>query len=184
MPHCANQKVPPASDSRPGVRELIAEQNRNFHHAKQALVVAAKAAGLPIDSAYLRLWRVDDAPERIAAVDAGLHAKSSGAVSLGMDGTWVIHRQQLEIANACYSPAPVQVAQARRLVKLYDAHGGSIEDPSSGQMIDATSIRRMLMDLAKGTQMGLLAEDELAHLVQRLEQIAGRDILSLMRAAG
>jgi len=35
-----------------------------------------------------------------------------------MDGTWVIHWQQLEIANACYSPATVQVAQARRLVVM------------------------------------------------------------------
>ena len=48
-----------------GVREMIDNQNRNFHYAKQATVVAAKAAGLhAVDNAFLRLIRPDTPPKR------------------------------------------------------------------------------------------------------------------------
>ena len=46
-----------------GVREIVENQNQNFHYAKQATVVAAKAAGLhAVDNVYLRLWRKEDSP--------------------------------------------------------------------------------------------------------------------------
>ena len=44
-----------------GIREIVENQNQNFHYSKQAVVVAAKAAGLhAIDNVYLRLWRNTD----------------------------------------------------------------------------------------------------------------------------
>ena len=88
-----------------GIREIVENQNQNFHYSKQAVVVAAKAAGLhAIDNVYLRLWRNTDSPERVKELQAALREKNVGAANLGMDGTWVIHPQQAEIANACYTP--------------------------------------------------------------------------------
>ena len=95
-----------------GIREIVENQNQNFHYSKQAVVVAAKAAGLhAVDNVYLRLWRKDDSPERVAELQAGLREKNMGAANLGMDGTWVIHPQQAEICNACYTPSQEQVEE-------------------------------------------------------------------------
>ncbi|MGH9771656.1 MAG: HpcH/HpaI aldolase/citrate lyase family protein, partial [Candidatus Acidiferrales bacterium] len=103
-----------------GIREIVERQNQNFHYAKQSMVVAAKAAGLhAVDNVYLRLWRKDDTPERVAELQRGLREKNTGAAELGMDGTWVIHPQQAEICNACYTPSKAQVEEARRVIRLY-----------------------------------------------------------------
>ncbi len=118
-----------------GIREIVENQNQNFHYSKQAVVVAAKAAGLhAIDNVYLRLWRKTDSPERVKQLQAALREKNVGAANLGMDGTWVIHPQQAEIANACYTPSREQVEEARRVIKLYhEKGGGSMADPKIGR---------------------------------------------------
>src|SRR2546425_507494 len=130
-----------------GIREIVENQNRDFHYAKQSMVVAAKAAGLhAVDNVYLRLWRKEDSPEKVAELQRGLREKNVGAANLGMDGTWVIHPQQAEIANACYTPSPEQVEDARRVVTLYHQKGGgSMADPKSGEMIDEATIKIALM---------------------------------------
>src|SRR5438105_7854846 len=166
-----------------GVREIVENQNQNFHYAKQAMVVAAKAAGLhAIDNVYLRLWRKEDSPERVSELQRGLREKNEGAANLGMDGTWVIHPQQAEIANACYSPNAEQVMEARRLIKLYhEKGGGSMADPTSGEMIDEATIKIALMDLAKGAQAGLVEQGELADWAAKSRDVTGYDILQFMR---
>ena len=166
-----------------GVREIVDNQNQNFHYAKQATVVAAKAAGLhAIDNVYLRLWRNNDSPERIAELQKGLREKNIGSANLGMDGTWVIHPQQAEIANACYTPTAEQVEEARRVIRLYhDKGGGSMADPKTGEMIDEATIKIALMDLAKGTQAGMVTDAELKEWSAKSKAITGYDILELMR---
>jgi citrate lyase subunit beta / citryl-CoA lyase len=166
-----------------GVREIVEEQNENFHYAKQATVVAAKAAGLhAVDNVYLRLWRKDDSAERVAELQKGLRAKNVGAANLGMDGTWVIHPQQAPICNECYTPSKAQVEDARRVVKLYhEKGGGSMADPKSGEMIDEATIKIALMDLAKGAQAGLVDQAELKDWSEKSRAITGYDILELMR---
>jgi len=166
-----------------GIREIVENQNQNFHYSKQKTVVAAKAAGLhAIDNVYLRLWRKDDSPERIAELQKGLREKNMGAASLGMDGTWVIHPQQAEIANACYTPSTEQIKDARRVVEHYHAKGGgSMADPKSGEMIDEATIKMALMDLSKGAQAGLIEQKELSDWASKSREITGYDILELMR---
>src|SRR6266446_8691138 len=166
-----------------GVREIVENQNQNFHYAKQAMVVAAKAAGLhAVDNVYLRLWRREDSPDRVAELQRGLREKNVGAANLGMDGTWVIHPQQAEIANACYTPSVDQVEEARRVIKLYhEKGGGSMADPKSGEMIDEATIKIALMDLAKGVQAELVSSKELAEWAAKSKAITGYDILELMR---
>jgi citrate lyase subunit beta/citryl-CoA lyase len=166
-----------------GVREIVEHQNENFHYAKQSMVVAAKAAGLhAIDNVYLRLWRKEDSPERVAELQRGLREKNIGAANLGMDGTWVIHPQQAQICNECYTPNKDQVEEARRVVKLYhEKGGGSMADPKSGEMIDEATIKIALMDLAKGAQAGMVSQVELKEWSEKSRAITGYDILELMR---
>jgi len=166
-----------------GVREIVEHQNENFHYAKQSMVVAAKAAGLhAIDNVYLRLWRKEDSSERVADLQRGLREKNIGAANLGMDGTWVIHPQQAQICNECYTPNKEQVEEARRVVKLYhEKGGGSMADPKSGEMIDEATIKIALMDLAKGAQAGMVSQVELKEWSEKSKAITGYDILELMR---
>src|SRR5580658_1884472 len=165
------------------MREIVENQNQNFHYAKQSMVVAAKAAGLhAIDNVYLRLWRKEDSPAKVAELQRGLREKNVGAANLGMDGTWVIHPQQAEIANACYTPSAEQVEDARRVVTLYhEKGGGSMADPKSGEMIDEATIKIALMDLAKGAQAGIVSEKELKEWSEKSRSITGYDILEFMR---
>lgn len=169
-----------------GIREIVEEQNQNFHYAKQATVVAAKAAGLhAVDNVYLRLWRGSDSPERVAELQQGLREKNTGSANLGMDGTWVIHPQQAEIANSCYTPSTDQVEEARRVIKLYhEKGGGSMADPKTGEMIDEATIKIGLMDLAKGAQAGMVSDAELKEWSAKSKAITGYDILELMRRVG
>jgi len=166
-----------------GIREIVEQQNQNFHYAKQAMVVAAKAAGLhAVDNVYLRLWRKEDSAERVAELQRGLREKNVGAANLGMDGTWVIHPQQAPICNECYSPNRDQVDEARRVIRLYhEKGGGSMADPKSGEMIDEATIKIALMDLAKGAQGGMVDQAELKDWSEKSRSITGYDILEFMR---
>ena len=169
-----------------GIREVVKNQNINFLYAKQAVVVAAKAAGLhAVDNVYLPLWRRDDAPEKIAEIEAGLREKNVGAANLGMDGTWVIHPQQAQIANECYTPTDKQVQYATRVLDLYHAKGGgSMPDPETGEMIDEATIKIALMDLAKAVQAGTVSAAYLAEQAAKSKSITGYDILEQMKRIG
>jgi len=166
-----------------GVREIVENQNQNFHYAKQAMVVAAKAAGLhAVDNVFLRLWRKEDSPERVNELQRGLREKNLGAANLGMDGTWVIHPQQAPICNECYTPSSEQVEEARRVIQLYhERGGGSMADPKTGEMIDEATIKIALMDLAKGAQAGMVPQSELREWSEKSTSVTGYDILELMR---
>ncbi len=166
-----------------GIREIVENQNQNFHYAKQAVVVAAKAAALhAIDNVFLKLWRKDDPPEKIKEIERMLREKNIGAANLGMDGTWVIHPQQAEIANQCYTPTREQVEMARRLIRFYhEKGGGSMTNPETGEMIDEATIKMALMDLAKGVQAGMVEQRELREWAEKSREVTGYDILEFMR---
>ena len=166
-----------------GIREIVEDQHINFNYSKQAVVVAAKAAGLhAVDNVFIRIWKNTDTPERIDQLKKQLRAKNMASANLGMDGTWVIHPQQAEIANSCYTPTAEQVEEARRVVALYhEKGGGSMADPKTGEMIDEATIKIALMDLAKGAQAGTVSEAELKDWSQKSKAITGYDILELMR---
>jgi citrate lyase subunit beta/citryl-CoA lyase len=166
-----------------GIREIVEDQHINFNYSKQAVVVAAKAAGLhAVDNVFIRIWKNTDPAERIEQLKKQLRAKNVASANLGMDGTWVIHPQQAEIANSCYTPSSEQVEDARRVVKLYhEKGGGSMADPKTGEMIDEATIKIALMDLAKGAQAGLVSDAELKDWSEKSKVITGYDILELMR---
>ena len=166
-----------------GIREIVEDQHINFNYSKQAVVVAAKAAGLhAVDNVFIRIWKNTDTPERIEQLKRQLRAKNVASANLGMDGTWVIHPQQAEIANACFTTSAEQIEEARRVVALYhEKGGGSMADPKTGEMIDEATIKIALMDLAKGAQAGLVSDAELRDWSEKSKAITGYDILELMR---
>jgi citrate lyase beta subunit len=169
-----------------GIREVVKNQNINFLYSKQAVVVAAKAAGLhAIDNVYLPLWRKEDSKEKIAEIEAGLREKNEGAANLGMDGTWVIHPQQAQIANECYTPNDKQIQYGTRVLNLYhEKGGGSMPDPETGEMIDEATIKIALMDLAKAVQAGKVTPAYLAEQAAKSKSITGYDILEQMKRVG
>jgi citrate lyase subunit beta/citryl-CoA lyase len=165
---------------------VVKNQNINFLYSKQAVVVAAKAAGLhAVDNVYLPLWRKEDSKEKVAEIEAGLREKNEGAANLGMDGTWVIHPQQAQIANECYTPTTKQVQYATRVLNLYhEKGGGSMPDPETGEMIDEATIKIALMDLAKAVQAGTVSAAYLAEQAAKSKSITGYDILEQMKRVG
>ena len=165
-----------------GVRENVENQNQNFHYAKQATVVAAKAAGLhAVDNAWLRIVRKDSSPEEEKEIYAGLRRKNVGAANLGMDGTWVIHPQQAEIANECFTPTDAQIAEAKHAVEYYHQQGGgSIYEPTYGKFHDEATIKACLVDLAKAVQAGKLDAAWLREQAAKSKEVTGYDILQVM----
>jgi len=165
-----------------GVREMIDNQNQNFHYAKQATVVAAKAAGLhAVDNAFLRLVRPDTPADEADKIYAQLRKKNEESRDLGMDGTWVIHPQQAEVANAVFTPSDEQIEATKRSLEVYHRlGGGSIADPETGEFYDEATTKGMLMQLAKAAQGGKVSYDYLAELSAKSKEVSGYDILEVM----
>ena len=166
-----------------GIREIVENQNRDFHYAKQSMVVAAKAAGLhAIDNVYLRFPRKENTAAQNQSIEMGLREKNEGSALIGMDGTWVIHPAQAKIANECFTPTAEQLAHARRVCELYhEKGGGSMPDPETGEMIDEATVKIALVDLAKAAQAGLVSYEYLAEQAAKSKAITGYDILEVMR---
>ena len=166
-----------------GVSEMVKSQNKNFHYAKLATAVAAKAAGLhAIDNAYLDLIRRDTSEEEADVIRGDIRKKNEEAAALGMDGTWVIHPQQAEIANEVYSPDDIEVASAKRAVDIYhELGGGAIADPETGEFHDEATIKGKLMLLAKAVQAGTVDPEYLAAQAAKSKEVTGYDILEMMR---
>ena len=135
-----------------GVAEAMEHQGIRFLYAKQRVVNAAKAAGLDaIDNVHIR-FRDLDGLTRVAQESAGY----------GFDGKWAIHPSHLPIINAAFAPTEAQIAQAKKVVGLYeeaDRRGqGSLVDPDTGDMIDEATIKMAFKLLLKGYRAGLIDE--------------------------
>ena len=169
-----------------GVRDNVNNQNQNFHYAKQATVVAAKAAGLhAVDNAWLRLVRKDTSEEEAEEIYAGLREKNEGSRDLGMDGTWVIHPQQAEIANDVFTPSDDEIEQAKGAIEYYhEVGGGSIYNPNTAEFDDEATIKAKLMDLAKAVQAGKVDADWLSEQAAKSKEVTGYDILEVMGRVG
>ncbi len=53
----------------------------------------------------------------------GFAAECAQARDLGFDGKTLIHPNQIEACNAAFSPAPDEVAQARKMIAAFDLPG-------------------------------------------------------------
>jgi citrate lyase subunit beta/citryl-CoA lyase len=104
-----------------------------WHHVRSAIVIAARIAGIAaIDGAYADLRNAD-----------GYRRECVRSRTLGFDGKWAIHPDQVGIANDAYTPGPQAVERARAVIDAHrsalgDGHGAASHD---GHLIDAATLR-------------------------------------------
>jgi citrate lyase subunit beta/citryl-CoA lyase len=114
-----------------------------WHAVMQTIVAAARANGL----------RAIDGPYAGFKDAAGFERSSRIARAMGFDGKQCIHPAQLAMANAVFSPAPDEVAHARRVVEACERAAAEGRGAASldGKMIDAANIRmaRVTLEQAK-----------------------------------
>src|SRR3972149_9470760 len=129
----------------------------------------------------MRRARTDTSPEQAEQIEAALRQKNVESANMGFDGTWVIHPQQGETANACYTPDDETVAKVKQAVEVYhQLGGGSIVNPNTGEFEDEATVKGKLMDLAKAAQAGKIDLGYLAEQAAKSKAVTGYDILEKM----
>lgn len=109
-------------------------------HAMQAVVLAARAAGIAVfDGVFNRL---DDA--------AGLEAECAEGYRQGFDGKTLIHPAQVTVANQVFGPDAQAVADARRLIEA--ATGGA--ERFEGRMIETMHVEEARALIARAEAVG------------------------------
>jgi citrate lyase subunit beta/citryl-CoA lyase len=98
-------------------------------YARQAVVLAAKAAGVQaLDSVFSD---TEDAE--------GFEAWCLASRSMGFDGIGLVHPVQIEIANRAFSPKPEELEEAGKIISAFEeaeARGRGVAS-LDGKMIDA-----------------------------------------------
>jgi citrate lyase subunit beta/citryl-CoA lyase len=105
------------------------------------IVLVARATGLDaIDSPCFDLRQ----PER-------LESHTRIGADLGFDGKALIHPSQIEVANRCFTPSAEAVAEARRLLAVYQEaqSGGHGALALEGQFVDAVHVHMARETLAR-----------------------------------
>jgi len=122
-----------------------------WHFPLSRMVMAAKAAGLA----------AIDAPYGDFRDQAGLKRSSQIAASLGYDGKWAIHPDQLEIVNKTFTPSDDDINLARRILRAYRKAEAAGEGATAldGKMVDGGSIRLARITYEKARRLGLVPDD-------------------------
>jgi citrate lyase subunit beta/citryl-CoA lyase len=134
-------------DSRVIEGSLDAYPGDPWHHARNKIVIAARAAGIDaIDGAYPDFSNAE-----------GYRRECTRSRILGFAGKWAIHPSQIDIANQIYAPSKEEVEQARKLDAAYqealDRGVGAIA--VDGKMIDVAIIRSLRTTLQKADLLGM-----------------------------
>ena len=122
-----------------------------WHFPLSRVVMAAKAAGLA----------AIDAPYGDFKDSTGLKKSCQIAASLGYDGKWAIHPDQLEMVNAAFTPSDDDISLARRILQAYRRAEAAGEGATAvdGKMVDGGSIRLARITYEKARRLGLVADD-------------------------
>ena len=110
-----------------------------------------------IDLSFIREWsetstwhglEILDGPYSDIANSDGFATECAQGRDLGFDGKTLIHPNQIEACNAAFSPAPDEVAQARKMIAAFDLP----ENKAKGVVqIDGRMIERMHAEMARRT---------------------------------
>jgi citrate lyase subunit beta/citryl-CoA lyase len=80
--------------------------------------------------------------------EKGFAAECAQAVEFGFDGKTLIHPGQIEPCNKAFSPSPEEVAQARKMIAVFDLP----ENKAKGVVsIDGRMVERLHADMARRT---------------------------------
>jgi citrate lyase subunit beta/citryl-CoA lyase len=120
-----------------------------WHFGLARMSIACRAYGL----------RAIDGPFGDFKDPDGYRLAARRDAALGMEGKWAIHPSQVALANEVFSPPPVEVDRARRILAALDeaAKAGKGAASLDGRMIDAASARQasVIVEIA-----GLVASRE------------------------
>jgi citrate lyase subunit beta / citryl-CoA lyase len=132
-----------------GISELsIGAQDGDYpgdrwHYARSRIAVAACAFGL----------QAVDGPYGAVRDDEGFVRSARHSSQLGFDGKWVVHPDQIALANGVYTPSQDQFDRAHALLaELANGAGVALYD---GEMIDEASRRMADGVVARGRAAGL-----------------------------
>ena len=119
-----------------------------WHYILSLIVTAARAYGLQaIDGPYTDIKNTEQY-QRLCR----------RAKLVGYDGKWVLHPDQVSIANQEFAPSPESFDQARRLLAAYE-HATQVERLGAvihdGQMIDEASRKIAESIVARGVAAGV-----------------------------
>ncbi len=111
-----------------------------WHYARNRVVIAARAAGIEaVDGPFVQF---NDGP--------GYRRECTRAQLLGFVGKWCIHPSQIAIANDVFSPSPVQVERARKLIAAMDE--------AEAQGMGAVAVDGVMVDAALARQMRIVTD--------------------------
>jgi citrate lyase subunit beta/citryl-CoA lyase len=101
-------------------------------------VAAARAYGLDIiDGVYNNLGDAE-----------GLALECAAGRDMGFDGKSIIHPNQIDTANAVFSPSPEEVMQARSIIAAFDLP----ENQGRGVIaVDGRMVERLHVEMARRT---------------------------------
>src|SRR5664279_3023881 len=121
-----------------------------YHHILMSILMAARANNKQaIDGPYLQIRD-----------SAGYRRVASRSAALGFDGKWVLHPDQVGIANEVYAPTQADYDHAELILDAYEwatsAAGGAKGSAMLGdEMIDEASRKMALVISAKGRAAGM-----------------------------
>jgi citrate lyase subunit beta/citryl-CoA lyase len=119
-----------------------------WHYVLWRILIAARAFGLQaIDGPYAQIRD----PE-------GFRQVARRSRTLGFDGKWALHPDQIELCNEIFSPSPVEFERASRIISAYaEATDGSRLGAVmfEGEMIDEASRKMAEQVFARGRAAGL-----------------------------
>ena len=108
---------------------------RELYHARSVLVAASRAAGIeaPLDSVWIEL-----------ADEEGLRQSSQAVQRMGFQGKMCIHPRQVPVVNAAFTPTDEEVAQARKIVAVFEEaeRSGNASLQVDGKFIDYPIVYR------------------------------------------
>jgi len=137
-----------AGDLARETRARLVADRRTELYAMSRVVFVARATGLDaIDSPCFDLGQ----PDRFEA-----HTRLGA--DLGFDGKALIHPNQIDVANRCFSPTPEAVAEARRVLAAYQEAEGAGRGALTvdGQFVDAVHVHMARETLARAQLAGVL----------------------------
>jgi citrate lyase subunit beta / citryl-CoA lyase len=126
-----------------------------YHYALMRLLVAARANGLQaIDGPYLQVRDQD-----------GFRRAAMSSAALGYDGRWVLHPDQIPVANDVFRPGQEDYDRAENILDAYAWHtsetGGHRGAAMLGdEMIDEASRKIALGVASKGRAAGMRRKEK------------------------
>lgn len=112
-------------------------------YTRSRIVHAAAGAGIDaIDVPYLDFKDSD-----------GLQAQCAAAAGLGFTGKAAIHPSQIPVINACFTPSPEGLEQAKRIIAAFEAGDGGLV-VVDGSLIEKPVLRSMYRILAVAERAG------------------------------